>query len=40
MKQEGGEAASRVVGGARDEDEMIGDARAGDEPLVAVDDRF
>src|SRR5262249_30545964 len=38
VKQEGGEAATRIVGGARDEDEMIGDAGAGDEPLVTADD--
>src|SRR5262249_37663697 len=35
--EEGGEPASLVVRGARDEDEMIGDAGAGDEPFVAVD---
>src|SRR4030095_11361338 len=35
--EEGGEPAPRVVRCARDEDEMIGDAGPGDEPLVAVD---
>ncbi len=35
--EERGQAAPRVVGGARDQDEMVGDAGAGDEPFVAVD---
>src|SRR5229473_2141564 len=35
--EEGGEAAAGIVGGARDQDEMAGDAGAGDEPLAAVD---
>src|SRR5438045_8063314 len=37
MVEKSGEAAARIVGGARDQDEMVGYAGAGDEPLVAVD---
>jgi hypothetical protein len=35
--EEGGEAAPRIVRGARDQNEMIGDAGAGNELFVAVD---
>jgi hypothetical protein len=34
--EEGREAAPRVVGGARHEDEVAGDGGAGDEPLAAM----
>ncbi len=37
MKQKSREFASRIVGGARDQNEMVGNAGAGDEPLVAAD---
>src|SRR5262249_57908958 len=37
MIEKGGEPAPLILRRARDEDEMIGDAGAGDEPLVAVD---
>ena len=37
VEEERGEPAARIVRGAREQNEMVGDARAGDEPLVAVD---
>ena len=37
MKEKGGEAAPRVIRGARDQNEMLGDPGAGDEPFVPVD---
>src|SRR3984893_1899741 len=37
MKKKGGEAAPRVIGGARDQNEMLGDPSARDEPLMAID---
>ena len=38
VKQERGQAAARVVRGARDHDEVPCDARAGDEPFPPLDD--
>src|SRR5262249_57641631 len=37
MIEKGGEPAPSILRRARDEDEMIGDTGAGDEPFVAVD---
>ena len=38
VEHERGEALARIVGGLREQDEMLRDAGAGDEPLAAVDD--
>ena len=37
VHHEGGELAARFIGSAGNEDEMIGDAGAGNEPFMAVD---
>ena len=38
VEQERGQALARIVAGLRDQDEVLRDLRAGDEPLAAVND--